>query len=101
MVTEHEVMKALEQVIDPELGVDIVNLGLIYAVEIDEQQQSVVVTMTLTTPGCPLSQSMPAAVWRVLLMLDGVSQAEANLTWHPAWDPSLMSPVGRAKLGYR
>ena len=101
MVTTQAVLTALEQVIAPELGIDIVNLGLVYDVEIDEQQGAVAVTMTLTTPGCPLSESMPVAVRRALLTLEGVKIAQANLTWRPAWSPDMMTPLGRARLGYR
>jgi metal-sulfur cluster biosynthetic enzyme len=99
MVSTDEVMTALQAVIDPELEVDIVNLGLIYQVEVWPATGVVLVEMTLTTPGCPLSQSMSAAVERAVLSLAGVKSVTVNLVWRPAWDPSMMTPVGRSKLG--
>ncbi len=99
MVTKEQILEALQEVIDPELGVDIVNLGLIYSVEIFKETGTVLVDMTLTTPGCPLSDSMSAAAERVLLSLEGVEKAKINIVWHPAWDASKMSTVARKKLG--
>lgn len=99
MLTEEQVLHELQRVIDPELGLDIVNLGLVYNVEILEDDGSVIVEMTLTTPACPLSQSMSEAVLQVLRSLDGVKRAQCNFVWSPPWDPSMMTPVGRARLG--
>lgn len=100
-MTPEEVMDALQQVIDPELGVDIVNLGLVYSVEVLEETGTVLVEMTLTTPGCPLSGSLPAAAEQVVLGMPGVKKAKVNLVWQPAWDPSMMTVVGRSRLGFR
>lgn len=101
MVTDAQVLDELQRVIDPELGVDIVNLGLVYNVEILEDTETVLVEMTLTTAGCPLSQSMKEAVERVVRSLDGVKRAQCNLVWTPAWEPSMITPAGRARLGWR
>lgn len=100
-MTPERVMDALQQVIDPELGVDIVNLGLVYSVEVVEETGTVLVDMTLTTPGCPLSGTLPAAAERVILGLPGVRNARVNLVWKPAWDPSMMTALGRSRLGFR
>jgi metal-sulfur cluster biosynthetic enzyme len=101
MLTVEAVMTALEKVVDPELGVDIVNLGLVYDVEVFADTGAVLVAMTLTTPGCPLSQSMPAAVDRALWSVEGVRSAKVELVWSPPWTPAMMTPAGRAKLGVR
>lgn len=101
MVTEAEILKQLERVIDPEIGIDIVNLGLIYNVEILEDTQSVVIEMTLTSAGCPLANSIREAVESVLRGLEGVRRVQCNLVWSPAWNPNLITAEGRARLGWR
>jgi metal-sulfur cluster biosynthetic enzyme len=99
MVSEQAVRDALQQVIDPELGVDIVNLGLIYTVQILPETETVLVDMTLTTPGCPMSDVMVSAAQYVLRSLAGVSTGEVSLVWDPPWHPSMATPLGRAQLG--
>lgn len=98
-VTEEQVYAALKQVIDPELGLNIVDLGLIYSLEIGPGGH-VTVTMTLTTPACPLNASFPewveAALWQ---FVPGVSGVSVNVVWHPPWAPAMISPEGRALLG--
>lgn len=100
MPTSSEVLKALEQVIDPELGVDIVNLGLVYRVEVNDDGL-VDVEMTLTTPGCPLSGSLPEAARHVARTVPGVKDANVRLVWNPQWHPGMMSQAARTRLGYR
>lgn len=87
-LTETEVLEALRQVIDPELGQNIVDLGLIYSVNIVGAKVSV--TMTLTTPGCPMHESICWGVKCALLNLEGVDDAEVELVWDPPWHPSMM-----------
>ena len=87
-LTEAEVLEMLRQVIDPELGQNIVDLGLIYSVAIAGPKVSV--TMTLTTPGCPMHESICAGVHNALLCLPGVDDAEVELVWDPPWHPSMM-----------
>jgi metal-sulfur cluster biosynthetic enzyme len=87
-LTENEVLEALRQVIDPELGQNIVDLGLIYSVNIAGAKISV--TMTLTTPGCPMHESICWGVKCALLNLEGVDDAEVELVWDPPWHPSMM-----------
>jgi metal-sulfur cluster biosynthetic enzyme len=99
IITEAAVLDALRGVIDPELGCNLVDLGLIYNVTILGSKVSV--TMTLTTPGCPMHESLCAGVQAALLNLAGVEEAEVELVWDPPWHPSMMTDVGRAQTGVR
>ncbi|WNF35785.1 metal-sulfur cluster assembly factor [Bacillaceae bacterium IKA-2] len=90
-LTKEEVYKALEKVIDPELGVDIVNLGLIYDA-IVKDDNCVYVKMTLTTPGCPLHDTLINGVKSAVQTLPTVKSVEVDLVWEPEWTPEKMSP---------
>ena len=96
-LTEAVVLDTLRQVIDPELGCNIVDLGLVYSVEI--AGSIVRVTMTLTTQGCPMHESIRWGVQEALLNLDGVTEADVQVVWDPPWHPSMMTDEGRAHLG--
>jgi metal-sulfur cluster biosynthetic enzyme len=98
-LTEEMILAALREVIDPEIGCNIVDLGLVYSVVIDGGK--VFVSMTLTTPGCPMHESICWGVKEALLNLDGVVEVEVELVWDPPWHPSMMSEVGRASTGVR
>ena len=98
-LTQERVLTALREVIDPEIGCNIVDLGLVYDVAI--AGDTVKVKMTLTTPGCPMSESMLWGVKQALLSLEPVMEAEAELVWSPAWNPGMMTDVGRAAIGMR
>jgi metal-sulfur cluster biosynthetic enzyme len=93
-----EAWQQLENVYDPELGVNLVDLGLIYGVEVRDGE--VKVEMTLTTPGCPMSDTMPDAVERALLMIPGVSQVTVGLVWEPRWDPEMVTERAQRLLGW-
>jgi len=95
-VTEERIYKALRQIIDPELGINIVDLGLIYEVQI--QDGDVGVRMTLTTRGCPLHGSIVQAVERAIRELAGVTSAQAEVVWEPRWNPDMISPEGKQAL---
>lgn len=99
MIDEHTVREALREVIDPELGCNIVDLGLLYAITLDGT--TVTVQMTLTTPGCPMQESLAWGVQSALLKLDGVEEVEVELVWDPPWSPDRMTEAGRARLGVR
>lgn len=86
--TPESVLAALGEVIDPEVGVDIVTLGLVYGTEVHEGR--VKVTFTLTTPGCPLRSVMEQAVSATVYALPGVEHVETNLVWEPRWHPGMM-----------
>ena len=95
---QESVIDALKTIYDPEIPVDIYELGLIYDVAASEDGD-VVVTMTLTTPNCPVAESMPGEVELRVLSVPGVRDAEVKLVWEPAWDPSKMSDEARLELG--
>ena len=96
-LNEDLVLKALRQVIDPEIDCNIVDLGLIYSIEI--QDRSVKIRMTLTTQGCPMHESIAWGVKAALLGLEDVDNAEVEIVWDPPWHPSMMSDYGRARVG--
>ncbi|MDG2004123.1 MAG: SUF system Fe-S cluster assembly protein [Novosphingobium sp.] len=92
------VVAALKEIFDPEIPVNIYELGLIYGVEVDDNA-GVVVTMTLTTPHCPVAESMPEEVELRVAAVPGVRDAEVNLIWDPPWDMDKMSDEAKLELG--
>lgn len=100
MPTEDEIREKLKDVIDPELGINIVDLGLVY--EITPEEGEVHVLMTLTTPGCPLHEVFREEVTRHVSKLEGVEEddVEVELTFDPPWNQDKMTDEGRAELGF-
>jgi metal-sulfur cluster biosynthetic enzyme len=98
-LTDDLVLETLRQVIDPEINCNIVDLGLIYSVA--HADGRLMVTMTLTTPGCPMHDSIAEGVKNILLTLDGVTNVEVEVVWDPPWHPSMMTEAGRAMTGVR
>lgn len=96
-LTESKVLEALRQVIDPELGCNLVDLGLIYDIRIEGG--AVWVVMTVTTPGCPMHDTLRSGVEYALLNLPGVQAARVELSFDPPWHPSMMTDAGRAMTG--
>lgn len=92
------VVAALKEIYDPEIPVNIYELGLIYGVDVSDDA-SVAVTMTLTTPHCPVAESMPGEVELRVAAVPGVRDCEVNLVWDPPWDMSKMSDEARLELG--
>lgn len=92
------VITALKEIYDPEIPVNIYDLGLIYGVDVTGDGH-VVVTMTLTTPHCPVAESMPGEVELRVGSVPGVGVAEVNLVWDPPWDPQKMSDEAKLELG--
>ncbi len=94
-----QIYDALHYVYDPELGVNVVDLGLIYDVEVNEEGH-VTIIMTLTTPGCPMHESLGDGVGYALEGIPGVTNGEIRLVWDPPWEPSRMTEEGRRQLGF-
>ncbi len=92
------ILEKLKEVIDPEIGVDVVNLGLIYELEI-RPDNTVYVKMTMTTPGCPLTMWILRAVEDKILEVPGVKDAEVELTFDPPWNPEMISEEYKKRLG--
>ena len=98
-ILNERVLSALEKVVDPELGIDIVNLGLIYGVEVAEATGVCTITMTLTIAGCPLSDYLEDTIEQEVSSLDEVNEVKINLVWEPAWSIEKMSREARIELG--
>jgi metal-sulfur cluster biosynthetic enzyme len=97
--TRSLIHEALRNVYDPELGVNVVDLGLIYVVDVNNEGH-VTITMTLTTPGCPMHESIGDGVGVALQDIPGITSGEIRLVWDPPWDPSRMTEEGRHMLGF-
>ena len=97
MTTKEDVIAALETVVDPELNLDIWNLGLIYNVEVDES--TVNIDLTLTTPTCPVGPMIVSNTKEAVEKLDGVELANIEMVWDPPWDMEMMSEDLRFMLG--
>ncbi|MFN8535391.1 MAG: metal-sulfur cluster assembly factor [Dehalococcoidia bacterium] len=99
MPTEDQVREVLSEVIDPEIGMDILNLGLIYNIDI-EDEHTVNVDMTLTTPACPAGPMIRTQAYAAVATLPGVENVSINLVWSPPWDPkTMMSEDAKIALG--
>lgn len=92
------IVEALKEIYDPEIPVNIYDLGLIYGVDVTDDGHAAV-TMTLTTPHCPVAESMPGEVELRVGSVPGVGHAEVNLVWDPPWDPGKMSDEAKLELG--
>ena len=100
MTTRSEVLSALKNVDDPEIGMNIVDLGLVYGVDVDDEGGQVHVDLTLTSPGCPLGPEIIREIKRELRSLDEVLGVDVDLVWSPLWHPSMMSDFAKDELGY-
>ena len=95
------VLTALEEVIDPELGIDIVNLGLIYEIRFDGDTGETEIDMTLTTMGCPLADLLTDQIYDAMTDVPEVTNVEVKLVWYPAWTVEKMSRYARIALGIK
>ncbi len=96
-----KIRAALREIYDPEIPVNIYELGLIYGVEIKAEEQGVRdvdVKMTLTSPGCPVAQEMPGWVRDAIIPIEGVGQVDVEIIWEPTWDPSKMAETAKMQL---
>lgn len=96
---EARVIEALRTVYDPEIPVNIYDLGLVYALDVDEAAGRVAIRMTLTAPGCPVAQTFPATVEDAVLSVAGVNDATVDLVWDPPWSQERISEAARLQLG--
>jgi len=92
------VIEALRGVYDPEIPVNIYEIGLVYEVNVDVDG-GVHILMTLTSPTCPVAESLPPEVERRVTEVDGVTSARVEITWDPPWDPDMMSEAAKLELG--
>ena len=96
---KQRVIDAIQTVYDPEIPINIWEVGLIYDVAVDDEGH-VRVLMTLTSPNCPVAESLPIDVEEKVEAVDGVTSVEVEITWDPPWDPDMMSEAARLELGF-
>jgi FeS assembly SUF system protein len=93
------VIEALRQIHDPEIPINIYDLGLVYGLDIDDETGRVDIRMTLTAPGCPVAQTFPGQVEAAVAAVRGVDSAHVELVWDPPWDQGRLSDAARLQLG--
>ena len=94
---KNKVIEQIKKIYDPEIPVNIYELGLIYKIEIDDKNK-VNVDMTLTSPNCPVAESLPKDVKNIIMTIEGVSDVNLNLVWEPPWDKDKMSEAAKLEL---
>ena len=94
---KNRVIEAVKKIYDPEIPVNIYELGLIYKIEVDEKNK-INIDMTLTSPNCPVAESLPKEVKENIMKVDGVSDVNLNLVWEPPWDKDKMSEAAKLEL---
>jgi FeS assembly SUF system protein len=94
---KNQVIEEIKKIYDPEIPVNIYELGLIYKVEVDEKNK-VNIDMTLTSPNCPVAESLPKEVKENIMKMEGVSDVNLNLVWEPPWDKDKMSEAAKLEL---
>lgn len=95
---EKSIISAIKTVYDPEIPVDIYELGLIYEIKISEDREATII-MTLTSPSCPVAESLPLEVEEKVAGVEGIEKAKIDLTWEPPWDKDMMSEEALVELG--
>ena len=103
MVVKEKIIEVLQLCYDPEIPIDLWNLGLIYSIDINDNEteaKDVHITMSLTTPGCSMGQHMANDIKAKVSALDGVSNVDVEVTFDPPWNPEMMTDEGRKKLGF-
>ncbi|HIK02519.1 TPA: DUF59 domain-containing protein [archaeon] len=99
MASKEEVLEVLKTIFDPEIPVNIVDLGLIYGLEIDSNND-VTIHMTLTSVGCPLHLTIQRDIEEKIKTISGVNEVRLDLVWDPPWTPARMSPEAKAQMGF-
>ena len=97
---KNDIIAQLATVIDPELNVDVVNLGLIYEIDLDEDGICLI-NMTLTTPACPLTEVLISGITEAVKKVDEVKNVDVEFVWYPVWSPDLMSDAAKKYFGYK
>jgi metal-sulfur cluster biosynthetic enzyme len=97
MLSQDTIYESLKQIYDPEVGINIVDMGLIYGLDIDDQK--IGVTMTLTSPGCPAGPQILGQIDSALKALEGVEDVDIQVVWSPPWTPDMLSEEARDQLG--
>jgi metal-sulfur cluster biosynthetic enzyme len=97
---EKEILEVIKTVPDPEVGVNIVDLGLIYEVDLDEENKKIYIQMTLSARGCPVGDTIIQHVQTVVSNMYPGYYVDVDLVWDPMWTPELITPEGKAQLGY-
>lgn len=96
---KQQIKEAIQEVYDPEIPINIYEMGLIYNIDVDEDSNDVTIDMTLTTPNCPSAQELPAEVQRAAEGVEGVNRVVVDIVWDPPWEPSRMSEEAQLELG--
>ncbi|MBN1408612.1 MAG: SUF system Fe-S cluster assembly protein [Calditrichaceae bacterium] len=99
MIDEAKIIDVLKTIYDPEIPVNIYDLGLIYTIRIDDQSY-VDIGMTLTSPNCPVAESLPIEVRNKINTLEGVEHVKVEILWEPPWNPDMMSEAAKLELGF-
>ena len=101
-LSDHKMMPlivaALQEIFDPEIPVNIYELGLIYKVVVDEKSNDVYVEMSLTSPACPVAQEMPGWIQSAILPIEGIGDVDVEVVWDPQWDASMMAETAKLQL---
>lgn len=100
MPTKTDILESLTKVIDPEIGLNIVDVGLIYRIDVSEDPRQIEVDFTLTSPGCPLGDTINNDILTVIREDHGIENVITNLVWNPPWSLEFMSEDARLELGY-
>jgi FeS assembly SUF system protein len=96
---QNKVIEKLKTIYDPEIPVDIYELGLVYMIDVNDEN-FVTITMTLTSPSCPVAETLPPEVEEKVASVENVSGAKVEITWEPTWDKSMMSQEAMLELGF-
>lgn len=96
---EHDIVQELKEIYDPEIPVNIYDLGLIYEIDVDEEGNAEI-TMTLTSPNCPVAESLPIEVKNRVAAIPGIKKSNLTLTFEPPWDKDMMSEAAKLELGF-
>ena len=95
---KEKIITEIKKIYDPEIPVNIYELGLIYKIEVNEQNKKVIVEMTLTSPNCPVAESLPNSVKDNILKIDGIKDVDLKLVWDPPWTKDKMSEAAKLEL---